>query len=153
MSGTAQLDETAPQLFPSAATGNSSVSAIVVRVGEQESGLGEDVAPEFALVNLIDAAESRLAVVEPDGGGGGLPDSSLVWPFDLDERREAGPGVEVESDLSPAPLLAVILLVADLGQAKPRPMRWPWSCSWPTWARSVNSLVRRVSRMVQPAAK
>ena len=91
------------------ATGKSGGSAIVVRVGEEECGLGEDVAPEFALVDLIDAAESRLGVVEPDGGGS-LPDGSLVWPFDLDERREAGPGVEVKSDLPPAPLLAVILL-------------------------------------------
>ena len=92
------------------------LSVVVARVGEQEGGLGENVTPEFTLVDLVDAAEPGLSVVESHGGGR-LPDGGFVGSLDLDEGREARPGVEVKDDPSQAPLLAIVLLVADFAQA------------------------------------
>src|SRR5262249_14097907 len=88
--------------------------AVVSISREEKGGLGEDVAAEFGFVDLVDAAEPCLGVVQSDGCGGSA-DRDLVRSFDLDECRKAGPCVEVEGDLSPAPLFAVVLLVSDLG--------------------------------------
>ncbi|KOT39827.1 hypothetical protein ADK41_13715 [Streptomyces caelestis] len=70
------------------------------------------------LPSVLTAALGGLGVVESQKTGG-LPDGRLVGALDLQERGEGGPGVEVEGDLSQAPFLAVVLLVADLGEADP----------------------------------
>jgi hypothetical protein len=51
--------------------------------------------PISIFVDLIDAAEPRLGVVESKRGGG-LADGGYLGAFDLNEGRQAGPGVEIE---------------------------------------------------------
>lgn len=88
----------------SVALGDDRCRPALLGVGEEETGLGENVAPCFALVDFVHAAEPGLGVVQFEKSGG-LADRGLVRSFDLDESGQVRPGVEVEGDLSQAPLL------------------------------------------------
>src|ERR1700735_2373279 len=75
---------------------------------EEEGGLSENVASNLAHVDFVDAAEPGPGVVEIESSGS-LADRRFVGPFDLHERWQARPSVEVEDDLSQAPLLLNLL--------------------------------------------